>query len=149
MSSSAMSQGQSLGHDRSRRSCAMNRSCKETSAAASAADIDLCQCTCSREARSTSREDRGTSDRAAKLPHMRERVAQALTVRLEQLAQIAERSGAEAPRVARLLEAASVATMHAVALDLLSAPQARAIWRAAIVEHPVLEQAEPKLREAA
>jgi hypothetical protein len=80
---------------------------------------------------------------------MRERVAQALTVRLEQLAQIAERSGADAPRVARLLEAASVATMHAVALDLMSAPEARAIWRAAIVEHPVLAQAEPKLREAA
>jgi hypothetical protein len=80
---------------------------------------------------------------------MRERVAKALTVRLEQLAQIAERSGADAPRVARLLEAASVATMHAVALDLMSAPEARAIWRAAIGEHPVLEQAEPKLREAA
>jgi hypothetical protein len=80
-----------------------------------------------------------------------ERLAQALTVRLEQLAQIAERSGADAPRIAHSLEAASVGTMHAVALDLLSPTEARAIWRAAIVQHPVLEHAEPKLalRQAA
>ena len=80
---------------------------------------------------------------------MRERVALALTVRLEQLAVVAEHSGAEASRIARLLEAASVATMHAVALDLLSAPEARAIWRDAVERHPVLASAQPELREAA
>ena len=58
--------------------------------------------------------------------------------------------GAEAPAVARVLEAASVATMHAVALDLLSTPEARAIWREATSRHPVLAQAEPeRLRDAA
>jgi hypothetical protein len=80
---------------------------------------------------------------------MRQRVAHALTVRLEQLAQIAEHSGAEGPRIARLLEAASVATTHAVALELLTADEARAIWRDAIDRHPVLASARPRLREAA
>jgi hypothetical protein len=80
---------------------------------------------------------------------MRQRVAHALTVRLEQLAQIAEHSDAEAPRIARLLEAASIATTHAVALELLTAREARAIWRDAIRRHPMLASAQPKLREAA
>jgi hypothetical protein len=81
---------------------------------------------------------------------MNERIARALAVRLEQLAEIAERSGADAPAVARLLEAASVATMHAVALDLLTAPEARAIWRDAVDRHPVLAESEPeRLRNAA
>ena len=40
-----------------------------------------------------------------------------LTARLDEVAAAAVRSGATAPAVARLLEAASVATMQAVALD--------------------------------
>ena len=44
-----------------------------------------------------------------------------LTARLQELAAAAERSGAAAPAVARLLEAASVATMQAVALDARTA----------------------------
>jgi hypothetical protein len=48
---------------------------------------------------------------------MGDRIANVLTARLEELAAAAERSGAAAPAVARLLEAASVATMQAVALD--------------------------------
>ena len=40
-----------------------------------------------------------------------------LTARLDELAAAAVRPGATAPAVARLLEAASVATMQAVALD--------------------------------
>jgi hypothetical protein len=42
-----------------------------------------------------------------------------LTARLQQLSSAALRSGADAPAIAQLLEAASVATMNAVALDLL------------------------------
>jgi hypothetical protein len=48
---------------------------------------------------------------------MGDRIATVLTARLEVLAAAAERSGAAAPAVARLLEAASVATLQAVALD--------------------------------
>jgi 2-methylcitrate dehydratase PrpD len=81
---------------------------------------------------------------------MSERIARVLSARLEELAHVAERSGAAAPAVARLLEAASVATMHAVALDLLTAAQAKAIWHDAAERHPVLDAAEPlDLRDAA
>jgi len=45
--------------------------------------------------------------------------AHTLTSRLEKLSSVALRSGAAAPAIARLLESASVATLHAVALDLL------------------------------
>ena len=45
------------------------------------------------------------------------RIATALTARLAALAAAAERSGAAAPAVTRLLEAASVATVQAVALE--------------------------------
>jgi hypothetical protein len=48
---------------------------------------------------------------------MGDRLANVLTARLEELAAAAERSGAAAPALARLLEAASVATIQAVALD--------------------------------
>jgi hypothetical protein len=71
---------------------------------------------------------------------MSERIARVLGARLEELAQVAERSGADAAAVAALLEAASVATMHAVALNLLSASEARAIWRDACERHPVLDR---------
>lgn len=63
--------------------------------------------------------------------------------RLQQLASIAERSGADASAIARLLEAAAVATMHAVALELLNAGRLRPVAAA--------EQSAPAetLREAA
>jgi len=76
---------------------------------------------------------------------MNDRIARMLSGRLEELASIAERSGAAAPEVARLLEAASVATMNAVALELLSDDIARSIWREAEERHPVVAE----LREAA
>ena len=54
---------------------------------------------------------------------MSELTPELLTARLEALSTVAIRSGAAAPAIARLLEAASVATLQAVALDLLySAP---------------------------
>ena len=48
---------------------------------------------------------------------MADRIVGVLTARLEELASAAERSGATADAVARLLEAASVATVRAAALE--------------------------------
>jgi hypothetical protein len=50
---------------------------------------------------------------------MGDRTAHALSARLDELASVAERSGAAGHAVARLLEAASVAAMNALALELL------------------------------
>jgi hypothetical protein len=72
------------------------------------------------------------------------RVETLLTSRLEELACVLERSGAPSERVGRLLELASVATLHAVTLDLLTAERAETIWRTAKERHPVLET-EPEL----
>jgi hypothetical protein len=72
-----------------------------------------------------------------------ERTERLLTQRLEELARALERSGASAGAVGRLLELASVATMHAVALDLVSAGRADLIWRAAVESHPALETVAP------
>jgi hypothetical protein len=75
---------------------------------------------------------------------MGDRIANVLTARLEELAAAAVRSGATAPAVARLLEAASVATMQAVALDARTV--AADAWSVAAERHrPVLAD----LREAA
>jgi len=74
-----------------------------------------------------------------------ERTERILIARLEELACAVERSGAPTEVVARLLESASVATMNAVALNLLSAEAADEIWRDAAERHP---QVEP-LRHAA
>jgi hypothetical protein len=71
-------------------------------------------------------------------------IADVLTARLEELASAAERSGAAAPAVARLLEAASVATMQAVALDARTVA-AGDTSAAAETHRPVLSD----LREAA
>jgi cobalamin biosynthesis protein CbiD len=76
---------------------------------------------------------------------MGDRTARALSARLEELAAAAERSGAPAAAIARLLEAASVATMNAVALDLLSSREATQIWREVEERHPVVAE----LRDAA
>lgn len=81
---------------------------------------------------------------------MEQRIARALAARLEELADVGERSGADAPAFLRLLEAASVATTNAVALDLLPVATARTIWRNAAERHPVLYDApRPRLRDAA
>jgi hypothetical protein len=76
---------------------------------------------------------------------MGDRTARALSARLEELAAAAERSGAPAAAIARLLEAASVATMNAVALDLISSREATEIWREVEERHPVVAE----LRDAA
>lgn len=67
-----------------------------------------------------------------------ERTERILVARLEELARVLERSGAPAESVARLLESASVATINAIALNLLSEEAANAIWRGAAKRHPRL-----------
>jgi hypothetical protein len=76
---------------------------------------------------------------------MGDRLARVLTARLEEVASAAERTGAPPDAVARLLESAAVATMRAVALDLLTEAAAKEIWRDAETRHPVLAE----LRDAA
>ena len=70
-----------------------------------------------------------------------ERIAQRLAARLEELARACERAGAPREPVARLLESASVATMHAVTLEFLTAERAAGIWTEAVERHPLLEEA--------
>jgi hypothetical protein len=48
-----------------------------------------------------------------------ERTVRLLTARLEELARALERAGVRPRQASRLLESASVATMHAVTLELL------------------------------
>ncbi len=67
-----------------------------------------------------------------------ERIERILVARLEELGSVLERSGAPAGSVARLLESASVATINAIALNLLSEEAANAIWRGAAERHPEL-----------
>jgi hypothetical protein len=67
---------------------------------------------------------------------MSDRIPQLLAARLEELSSVALRSGAAAPAIASLLESASVATLHAVALDLLCGPPVREV-RALVAERPV------------
>lgn len=64
------------------------------------------------------------------------RTARLLIARLDALAQVASTlKGSEAER---LVELASVATMHAVALETLHAEKAEEIWRDAHARHPQL-----------
>jgi hypothetical protein len=67
-----------------------------------------------------------------------ERTERILVARLEELARVLERSGAPAETVERLLESASVATVNAIALNLLSEEAANEIWRGAAARHPEL-----------
>ena len=69
----------------------------------------------------------------------KERTARILTARLEELAHALERTGVPAKQACRLLESASVATMHAVTLDLLSSSRAEELWRETAERHPALE----------
>jgi hypothetical protein len=64
------------------------------------------------------------------------RTERILMGRLEELALALERSGARQEAISRLLESASVATTHAVALNLISAEIADEIWRDAETKHP-------------
>jgi len=74
-----------------------------------------------------------------------QRTERILIARLEELARVVERTGAPPEAIARLLEAASVATMNAVALKLISCEVASGIWRDAETKHPDIVQ----LRRAA
>jgi hypothetical protein len=66
------------------------------------------------------------------------RTARLLIARLDALAQVASTlKGSEAER---LVELASVATMHAVALETLHAEKAEKIWRDAHARHPQLPE---------
>ena len=65
-----------------------------------------------------------------------ERTARLLIARLEELARAA--SSLRHAEAERLVELASVATMNAVALDMLHAERAEAIWREAHERHPEL-----------
>jgi hypothetical protein len=72
-----------------------------------------------------------------------ERTARLLVARLEVVACVASRlRHAEAER---LVELASVATMRAVALEMIHAETADAIWREAHVRHPELPQVQVDL----
>jgi hypothetical protein len=74
-----------------------------------------------------------------------DRTARLLVARLEALALAASRlNHAETER---LVELASVATMHAVALEMLQAEKADAIWRQAHVRHPQLPEVVVELPE--
>jgi ubiquinone biosynthesis protein COQ9 len=74
-----------------------------------------------------------------------ERTARLLVARLDALAKIA--SGVQHAEAERLVELASVATMHAVALEILQAERADAIWREAHERHPQLPQVVLELPE--
>jgi len=67
-----------------------------------------------------------------------ERTTRLLVARLDELAKVA--SGLHHAEATRLLELASVATMHAVALETLHAERAEAIWREAHERHPQLPE---------
>ena len=67
-----------------------------------------------------------------------ERTTRLLVARLDALAKVA--SGLHHAEATRLIELASVATMHAVALETLHADQAEAIWREAHLRHPGLPE---------
>jgi hypothetical protein len=71
-----------------------------------------------------------------------ERTERLLSLRLEELAGTLERAGASAQAVGDQLDLASLATMHAVAVDLVTAERAAAIWRATRERHPALEALE-------
>ena len=74
-----------------------------------------------------------------------ERTARLLVARLDALAKVA--SGVQHAEAERLVELASVATMHAVALEMLQAERADAIWRDAHERHPQLPQVVLELPE--
>jgi hypothetical protein len=78
------------------------------------------------EQNSAAMTDRGRTQRTERI----------LVARLEELACVLERTGAPHEVISRMLESASVATMNAVALNLISADIATDIWRDAEAKHP-------------
>jgi len=66
------------------------------------------------------------------------RIARLLVARLEAVARVATQLRHD--EVERLVELASVATMRAVALELIRAERAEEIWREAHAKHPQLPQ---------
>jgi hypothetical protein len=85
-------------------------------------------------------------------PTRRERTAKLLIAYLDTLAHAA--AGIPHAETERLFERATVATMRAVALELLEADRAAAIWRDAHERHPhlphfELDEAAPQARLAA
>lgn len=77
-----------------------------------------------------------------------ERTVRLLVAQLEALSRAATALGPHHDEVLHLLESASVATTHAVALELLGEDQAASIWADAHRRHPELPQA-PDLVPAA
>ena len=67
-----------------------------------------------------------------------ERTTRLLVARLDALAKVA--SGLHHAEATRLVELASVATLHAVALETLHADRAEEIWREAHMRHPGLPE---------
>jgi hypothetical protein len=74
-----------------------------------------------------------------------ERTARLLVARLEAVASVA--AHVRHADAQRLIELASVATIRAVALEMIQAEQAEAIWRDAHVRHPELPQVEIDLTQ--
>jgi hypothetical protein len=74
------------------------------------------------------------------------RTANLLAARLDALARTADRL--PQPAVERMVELASVATMRAVALELLDAERAESIWDDARRLHPALREVEVQLPPA-
>jgi len=74
-----------------------------------------------------------------------ERSSELLVARLDALATVA--SQLQHADVERLMELASVATMHAVALETLHAEKAEEIWRDAHTRQPQLPAVEIELPE--
>ncbi|MFN2628294.1 MAG: hypothetical protein ABR569_06625 [Gaiellaceae bacterium] len=67
------------------------------------------------------------------------RTERLLSGRLDELACAVERASVTVAAAARLLESASVATMHAVSLELLTSARASELWQEAAERHPQVE----------
>lgn len=92
----------------------------------------------------------GSSAAGAKMPGVApetrcERTERLLVARLDALASVA--SGLRHAEAERLVELASVATMRAIALELIRAEKADEIWRDAHARHPQLPRVEIALPE--
>ena len=74
------------------------------------------------------------------------RTANLLIARLDALARTADRL--PHPEVERLVELASVATMRAVALHLIDAERAEAIWSDAHARHAAIQEVDVQLPPA-
>src|SRR4051794_34246711 len=106
---------------------------------------------CLAQARQHGRGAAGPSDAIANICAVTkdarcERTANLLIARLDALARTADRL--PHPEVERLVELTSVATMRAVALELLDAERAESIWNDAHSRHPALREVEVQLPPA-